>query len=224
MAEERAKLNLDHTKIRAPFSGVVYGLTPVQGEFVDPNTTMCYLVNNDKLEATVSVLEADLGNLTEGRPVLLAIPATGDTIQAEVNLISPYLDEASRTCDVIVQFDNKDGKFRSGMFARAQIAGFVVPELLLVPKSALLIRDKRPLVFKKDGDRAKWLYVTIGKQNDDWVEILKVHSGGSLAPGDEVIISDHLTLAHEAKIKVRKRIPASDRWDFAKTSSGETGK
>ncbi len=224
MAEERAKLNLDHTRIRAPFSGVVHELTPVQGEFLDPNTTICYLVNNDHLEATVSVLEADLGNLQDGRPVLLAIPATGDTIQARVDLISPYLDEESRTCDVTVRFDNTDGKYRSGMFARAQIAGFVVPDLLLVPKSALLIRDKRPLVFKKDGDRAKWLYVTIGKQNDDWVEILQVHSGGSLSPGDEVVISDHLTLAHEAKIKVRKRIPSSDRWDFAKTLNGESGK
>ncbi len=224
MAEERAQLNLDHTKLRAPFSGIIYGLTPVQGEFLDPNTSICYLVNNDKLEATVSVLEADLGNLANGRPVLLAIPATGDTIKAKVDLISPYLDEASRTCDVIVCFDNPEGKYRSGMFARAQIAGFVVPDLLLIPKSALLIRDKRPLVFKKDGDRAKWLYVTIGQQNDDWVEILQVHSGGSLSPGDEVVISDHLTLAHEAKIKVRKTIPSSDRWDFAKTLTGESGK
>ena len=71
------------------------------------------------------------------RPVLLAIPATGDTIMAEVNLISPYLDEASRTCDVVVRFDNIDSKFRSGMFARAQIAGFVVPDLLLVPEKAI---------------------------------------------------------------------------------------
>jgi len=31
-------------------------------------------------------------------------------------------------------------------------------------------------------------------------------------------------LAHEAKIKVRKTIPASDRWDFAKTPAGEFSK
>jgi hypothetical protein len=52
-------------------------------------------------------------------------------------------------------------------------------------------------------------------QNEQWVEILKVHSGGSLAAGDEVVVSDHLTLAHEAKISVRKRIPPEDKWDFA---------
>ena len=46
----------------------------------------------------------------------------------------------------------------------------------------------------------------VGLQNDEWVEILGVHSGGSLAPGDEVVVSDHLTLAHEAKISVRKDV------------------
>jgi multidrug efflux pump subunit AcrA (membrane-fusion protein) len=99
---------------------------------------------------------------------------------------------------------------------------------LLVPQDAVLIRDDRPLVFKRDDDRAKWLYVDIGLQNDEWVEILSVHSGGSLAPGDEVVVSDHLTLAHEAKIKVRKRLPANDRWAFATAdgapAAGETAR
>ncbi len=42
-----------------------------------------------------------------------------------------------------------------------------------------------------------------------------MHSGGSLAPGEEVVVSDHLTLSHEALIKVRKQVPASNRWSFA---------
>jgi hypothetical protein len=101
------------------------------------------------------------------------------------------------------------------MFVRAQIAGWIYHDKLLAPKDALLIRDSRTLVFKKEGDRAKWLYVDTGLENDDWVEILQVHSGGSLGPEDEVVVSDHLTLAHEAKIKVRKRVPPVDRWAFA---------
>ena len=130
-------------------------------------------------------------------------------------MISPSLDQATRTCEVLIRFDNPDGRFRPGMFVRAQIAGWVFHDKLLAPKDALLTRDNRTLVFKKEGDRAKWLYVDIGLQSDEWVEILRVHSGGSLAPDDEVVVSDHLTLAHEAKIKVRKRLPGADRWAFA---------
>ena len=215
MAEERAKLNLEYTEIRAPFAGIIQGLTMVEGEILTVNSPVCTLFNNDKLEATVNVLEADLGHLAEGRPVLLTVPATGDTLRVSVDVISPTLDAATRTCELVIRFDNPEGRFRPGMFVRAQIAGIVYYDKLLAPKSALLIRDNRPLVFKKEGDRARWLYVDVGLQNDEWVEILKVHSGGSLAPGEEVVVSDHLTLAHEAKIKVRKRIAPHDRWDFA---------
>lgn len=215
MAEERAELNLEYTDIRAPFSGVIQGLTMVSGEIVTTGTSVCTIFNNDNLEAIINVLEADLGNLSVGRPVLLAVPATGDTLQARIDVISPTLDTATRTCEVIIRFENSEGKYRPGMFVRTRIAGWVYPEKLMVPKSAILIRDNRTLVFKKDDDRAKWLYVDTGLSNDDWVEILAVHSGGSLAPGDEVVVSDHLTLAHEAKIKVRKSIPATDRWGFA---------
>jgi membrane fusion protein, multidrug efflux system len=217
MAEERARLNLEYAEIRAPFSGNVQGLVVVEGEILSTGAIVCGIYDNSKLEATVNVLEADLGNLTEGRPALLTIPATGETLETAIDVISPSLDTATRTCQVIFRFDNPDKTLRPGMFVRAQIAGWVYRDKLLVPKDAMLIRDSRPLVFKKEGDRAKWLYVTTGLENDDWVEITAVHSGGSLSPGDEVVVSDHLTLAHEAKIKVRKKVPATDKWSFAAT-------
>jgi membrane fusion protein (multidrug efflux system) len=224
MAEERARLNLEYTEIRAPFSGIVQGLTMVAGEIVSVGTSVCTIYNNDNLEAVLNVLEADLGNLNEGRPVLLAIPATGDTLKAKVDVISPTLDQATRTIEVMVRFENPEGRYRPGMFVRAQIAGWVYHDKLMAPKSALLIRDNRPLVFKKDGDRAKWLYVDTGLENDEWVEILRVHSGGSLAPGDKVVVSDHLTLAHEALISVRKTVPGTDRWSFADLAGEDSGK
>ncbi len=59
-----------------------------------------------------------------------------------------------------------------------------------------------------------------GLQNDRWIEILKVHSGGSLAHGEKVVVSDHLTLAHEAKIKIRRDRPTLDRWSFADLGAG----
>jgi len=220
MAEERAKLDLIYTEIRAPFTGVVQGLQVVIGEILTVGAPICHIYNNDRLEAVVNVLEADLGNLVAGRAVRLAVPATGDTLLAEVDVISPNLDQESRTCEVIIRFDNEEGHFRPGMFTRAEIAGWIYTEKLMVPMAALLTRDNRPLVFKKNDDRAQWLYVDIGLQNANWVEILAVHSGGSLSPGDEVVVSDHLTLAHEAKIKVRKRVPTVDRWSFAESAAG----
>jgi RND family efflux transporter MFP subunit len=213
VAEERARLSLEYTEVRAPFSGIVNNLTAVVGENLSVGQALCSVYDNRKLEAVVNVLEADLGNLTEGRTALVAVPAVGDTIHAKINVISPQLDEASRTCQVIVRFDNTAGRYRPGMFVRAEIAARIHHDKLMVPREAVLLRDDRPLVFKaKDDDRAQWLYVDTGLENSEWIEILKVHSGGSLAPDERVVVSDHLTLAHEAKIKVRKVITPDDHW------------
>jgi multidrug efflux pump subunit AcrA (membrane-fusion protein) len=111
-----------------------------------------------------------------------------------------------------MRLKNDQGRLRPGMFTRALIAGERFKDRLLVPREAILTRDGRPLIFKVEDGRAKWLYVELGASNDYMVEITGVLQGGTLDPGDRVIVSDHLTLAHDAKIKVRKTLPASDPW------------
>lgn len=209
---ERARLNLERTEIRAPFDGVVSGFTLDAGEQLMINQVLLTLVDNVNIEAEVGVLEADVGKIAPGGAAILAIPALGDTIPARVDVVSPQFNRESRTCQVLMRVKNDDGRMRPGMFARALIAGERFEDRLLVPREAVLTRDGRPLVFKVEDGRAKWLYVELGASNDHLVEITGVLQGGTLEPGDRVVVSDHLTLAHDAKIKVRKTVAIDDPW------------
>ena len=211
-ALERARINLERTEIRAPFSGVVTGLLLSDGEHVTIGQMICTLVNNTDLEAEVGVLESDIGFLDIGRTALLTIPALHDTLDVTVDVISPRFDRDSRTCQVLLRLKNAGGKIRPGMYVRAIISGQRFPNRLLVPKEAILTRDGRPLLFKVEDKRAKWVYLQLGRQNDDVVEVDQVLQGGSLSPGDRVIINNHLTLSHDAKVKVKKTVPVRDPW------------
>jgi len=66
--EEQARLNLEKTQIRAPFSGVLTGLTLANGEWVNANQTFTSLVDNVDIEAVVGVLESDLKDLRSAVP------------------------------------------------------------------------------------------------------------------------------------------------------------
>jgi RND family efflux transporter MFP subunit len=211
-ALERSKLNLERTEIRAPFNGVITGLTLSRGEQVTINQTICSIVDNVNIEAEVGVLEADLGFVEVGKPALLAVPALGETLQVQVDVVSPQFDRNSRTCEVLIRLEDPSGRIRPGMFVRAMIAGQTFRDRMLVPREAILMRDDRPLLFKVEDKRAKWLYVQLGESNDDLIEITKVLQGGQLAPGDKVVVSDHLTLTHDALVKVKKTVPTSDPW------------
>jgi len=209
---ERARLNLERTEIRAPFDGVISGLILSAGQQIMLNQTICTLVDNVNIEADVGVLEADVGKIAPGGKAILAVPALSDTFAVTVDVVSPQFDRATRTCQVLLRVTNEDGRLRPGMFARSLISGERFADRLLVPREAILTRDDRPLLFMVDGDRAKWLYVELGESNDHLVEIKSVLQGGTLDPGDRVIVSDHLTLAHDAKVKVRKTLPLTDPW------------
>ncbi|MDH3198028.1 MAG: efflux RND transporter periplasmic adaptor subunit [Candidatus Krumholzibacteria bacterium] len=211
-ALERARVNLERTQIRAPFGGIVTGLTLSPGELVTVSQGVCTIVDNVHIEAEVGVLEADLAYVEKGRPVLLVVPALSLTVPLTVDVVSPQFDRTTRTCQVLIRLENEGGRLRPGMFVRAQIAGETHRDRLLVPRESILTREGRPLLFKVEDGRAKWLYVKLGESNDYLVEIEKVLQGGALEPEDEVVVSDHLTLAHDAPVKVRKTVPASDPW------------
>ncbi len=209
---ERAKLKLERTTITAPFDGVVSGLDLSRGEQVTLNETICTLIDNIDIEAVVGVLESDLGTLEVGRPALLDVPALGETLLVTVDVISPQVQRDTRTCQVLMRLKSPDGRVKPGMFVRTAIAGRVYPDRLMVPNEAILTRDGRPLVFKIEDDVAKWLYVTLGERNDNVVEIAKVLQGGPLEPGDKVVVSNHLTLTHDAKLRVKKTLDPKDPW------------
>ena len=210
--EERARLNLERTEIRAPFSGVISDLDLQSGERITTGDLICNLINNTEVEAEVGVLESDLRGLEVGRAALLAIPALAETLRATVDVIAPEIDPDSRTCRVLLRYTSDDGRVRPGMFVRASIAGQTFEDRVLVPREAILMRDDRPLVFKVEDNRAKWVYVTTGLQNDRVVEIKSVIQGGPLDPGTKVIVSDHLTLTENAKVKVSKTRGLGDPW------------
>jgi membrane fusion protein (multidrug efflux system) len=205
--QQRAELNLEDTEIRAPFSGVVSNLTLTAGERVGASQLICNLVDNTNLEAAVSVLESDLKGLETGREAILTVPAVQETLRVHVDVMSPQIDKESRTCELLMRFESDKGHIRPGMFARAEIAGQIYPDRILVPREAILTRDNRPLLFKVVGDHAEWVYITPGLSNDTVVEVARVLQGGPLDPGTPVVVSDHLTLTHMAKVKIRKMQP-----------------
>jgi RND family efflux transporter MFP subunit len=208
----RLNLDLERTVVRAPFSGVITGLRLSPGESVQAGGTVCRLVDDANIEADVGVLESDLGHIAVGRPALLRIPALEDSIPAKVDVISPDVDQDSRTCSVLIRLRSKDGVVRPGMFVRASIAGRTFEDRLLVPVEAILTRDGRPVLFRIEDGRAKWVYVQLGERNDHVVEISRIDQGGPLEPGTLVVVDNHLTLTHEAKVKVRKTLEISDPW------------
>ena len=66
-----------------------------------------------------------------------------------------------------------------------------------MPKSSVVLRSGRQVVFTLDGNKAMWDYVTTGLEN---LNEYTVTDG--LTSGMTVITSGNVNLAHEAPVKV----------------------
>ena len=104
---------------------------------------------------------------------------------------------------MIAEIPNPGALLKSGMFATVRIAVNRYPNRLLVPRAAVVERDRRQLVFIVRDGKAFWCYVETGLENDDYVEV--VSSAFDLKPGEPVIVDGHFALAHNAPVEVDER-------------------
>ena len=75
----------------------------------------------------------------------------------------------------------------------------LVPGQVVVPKSALVLRSGREVIFTYDAEegRAKWNYVTVAYENDEMIAV-----GEGLESGAVVITAGNLNLDHDARVVV----------------------
>ena len=203
----RAQIRLERARVLAPFAGRVASIAVSEGHRVGVGEELMTIVDLDPIKVEVQVLESEIGLLAEGRSAQLTFAAfPGETFLGQVRTINPIVDRASRTARVTVTIPNPDGRILPGMYARVSLEARRFPDRILVPKNAVLERDRRTMVFVYEGDArgglAKWNYVTTGLENDSLVEIVENRETEMLAPGQVVLIDGHYTLIHDARVRV----------------------
>ena len=198
---KQAELDLKNAVITAPFAGVVTEVEVTSNTWVTQGQTLMRLLALDPLLLEVSILESELRLLHIGAQAAIALHAyPDDQFAGAVKAISPVVDSESGTCRILIQMDNPAQRIKPGMFARLAIGVESFQQRLLIPRDALLIRDDRKLVFVHQDGLAQWRYVKTGLENDDFIEITE-----GLEAGEELIVSGHYNLAHEAKVVVVQR-------------------
>ncbi|NKB88262.1 MAG: efflux RND transporter periplasmic adaptor subunit [Acidobacteria bacterium] len=195
---EQAELNLARAQILAPFGGQIAELEVVVGQRLSPDTKVATLVDASPIRVRVEVLESDAGLARVGRRAEVHFAAyPGETFVGVVEAISPLVDPEERTLEVLVSLPNDGLRLKPGMFAQITLDTQIFDDRLLVPADAVLLRSDRPMVFRVINGRSDWVYITKGLENTEWVEVIE-----GIEPGDEVIVSGHYSLAHDAAIRV----------------------
>lgn len=202
---QRARLDRERATIRAPFSGTVDRVSVVVGQGVSVGQDIATVVDLGSLQIEAAVLEHDLALIKRGAAARVTLSAAPDQeFAGTVIAVLPLVDTLTRAGRALVRVRTADGVLRPGMYADVELEATRLPDRVLVPASAVVERDGRPLVFRYRGGRAEWVYVTAGRSNGRETEISRSEDTNlaPIAPGDTVLVGGHLTLAHDAPVRL----------------------
>jgi membrane fusion protein (multidrug efflux system) len=197
-AVELARVQLEKTRIVAPFSGIV-GLRHVSvGEYITAGQGLVNLEAIDPVKADFRVTERFLPAIKVGQTIRIRIDAFPDeTFEGKVYAIDPRLDVAGRSLLVRAMVPNEDQRLRPGLFARVTVLLQLKEDALSVPEQAIVPQGDSQYVFKIVGGKAELTKVLTGTRREGRVEIVE-----GLSAGDEVVTAGQLKIRDGSSVSI----------------------
>ncbi len=190
-----ARYQLSGTRLMAPVSGVVSGLEAKPHNHSSSYENLCVIVDNSRLEVRFPVLESETSMVVSGQPVEVRPFANkGTSYTGTVTGFDPRVDEQGMVM-VRALIENPGGELLDGMNVQVFLKK-EIPNQLIIPREALVLRQGRQVVFILEDSIALWNYVETGQENS---REYTINSG--LSEGQEVIVSGNFNLAHETPVR-----------------------
>ena len=195
---EMSAYNLKNAVLYAPFNGVVANLLNKEHNQPTGGQPFCTIVDNASPEVIFQVLENELAMITVGDGVVVSPFSVADySGTGKIVEINPIVDKNGMV-RVKATIQSASNKLFDGMNVNVRVQK-TLPNQLVIPKKALVLRTNRQVVFTLHEGKAMWNYVKTGLENATGFIITE-----GLTEGDSVIYDGNINLAHEAPVSVIK--------------------
>lgn len=193
---ELAKFQKNQGTLRAPINGVVANISAKVNTIANTAEAFCNIVDLNNMEVTFKVLENEMGLIKKGDKVQVApFSISDEKMSGKISEINPWIDENGMVqVKATIQYHPK---MMEGMNVRVHIFR-QLDKQWVVPKSAVVMRTNKQVVFVLENGKAMWNYVTTGQENATEYTI----TSETLQEGDTIIITGTVNLAHESPVTI----------------------
>ena len=196
--------------VEAPISGSIVSTPLKVGTKVTTNSAVTMIGDIDNLQISASVPERYVSELKTGLKAEITVEAYPDVIfVATVSRVSPVVDAATRTKQVIMNFDKKDSRVNAGMFAKVKLYTSKYSGKLVVPSDAIITNDDDVsyLFVVNDDYTVSRRTVKTGKAIDGMIQVTD-----NLMAGERVVYEGMLSLSDGANVNdLAKPKPAGEK-------------
>ena len=189
VSQQLAARELADTRIYSPTTGLVDIQAVEVGEAVMVGASLITLQAMQGLRVHTWVSETDIRHiLAGGEARVIAAGLAGREFQASIEWVGVSADPDTGNFPVKLILTGKTDALRPGMTATAVLEGINIPDVLLLPESALVDRDRRRVVFIVEEDAQR----SVARMREPMLAAgfgQRLHILDGVAPGDLVVIS-----------------------------------
>jgi membrane fusion protein, copper/silver efflux system len=185
-----------HITVHAHQDGVVTMLNVRDGMYISPGDTLMEITGLQQVWLVADVAEARQSWLKNGMAAEVDIPSQHiSAIETRVDFIYPALDAQSRSSKVRMTLDNSTQLLQPNMLLPVRLYGGALPDVLTVPREAVLLSGRGSRVVVKNADGFTVRPITTGNSAQGYVEVLS-----GLQVGEQVVVSGQFLLDAEASL------------------------
>lgn len=190
---------LSGASVLAPQNGVVAKRYYQEGYYAKVGTPLFNVAYISELTAKINIPEGQISNVAVGGLAEITVPAYPEgKFSGTITRISPVADMPARTFAAEVTVDNSAGKLRGGVYANVIITAEPKENALVIPMSAIVMREDQRTVFVVDDKGVVSRRVlAIGFVSDNMVEVLD-----GLSDKDRIVTGGQNKLREGSKIKL----------------------
>ena len=191
--------DLEYTKLKAPFDGIISQRLSNEGEYVDSGNAIVRIVETANLEASIFTPLTAYQYLKQSTS--LAVRSPFGTGLAKIKALIPVADSRSHLMEVRLDMTNFDWPI--GLNITAAVAVGESKEVLAIPRDALVLRRNGTTVFRiDDKNTAQQIDVLVGMGEGELVEIT-----GNINEGDRIVIrgAERLRIGQTVNIKTNNQ-------------------
>ncbi len=198
--KELLLVNLDRTRISAPFHGRI-GLKNISlGAYITPQELIANLVQTDPIRIDFTIPERYSSKVKLNQSFTFNVDGRDENFEARVVAIDPKIDEELRTLRIRAITSNKNDLFLPGMFVRLTFP-LDAEESIMVPTESIVPILKGKKVYVINQGRAEERIVTTGLRTDRNIQILD-----GVSEGDSIITSALINIVQGSPVAIKQII------------------
>ena len=158
-------------ELRTPMGGVVTEKHISLGESLEADADIFTVVDTSSVWVNLTVYTKNLGTIRPGQEVMLRAEHNGAQTQGEIAMVTPFVEESTRSATARVVLDNSDGRWMPGTFVTGFSSTSEEDLAVVVPRNAVQNIESRDVVFVEHEGVFEMIPVTLGKTDRVNVEV-----------------------------------------------------